>query len=209
MRLSPGLRAVSAGGAAAVAAREPRRGNAPDPVAVELVRRARAGERDAFGELYRRYSGMVHGILLARLPYAEVADAVQDVFLRALRHLAGLRDDAAFGGWLATLARTAAADWARRPASRAVHQAIAEEIADERGSEADALALVMTIRALPPAYAETLLMRLVEGMTGPEIAARTGLTPESVRVNLCRGMKKLRRALSESAEAGVAKGERR
>jgi RNA polymerase sigma-70 factor (ECF subfamily) len=37
-----------------------------------------------------------------------------------------------------------------------------------------------------------MMMRLVEGMTGPEIAARTGLTPESVRVNLCRGMKMLR-----------------
>lgn len=212
MRLSPGLRAVSAGGAASVATRE-RRAKAPDPVAVELVRRARRGERDAFGELYRRYSGMVHGILLARLPYAEVADGVQDVFLRALRHLAGLRDDAAFGGWLATLARTAAADWARRPASRAVHQPVVDEIADERGGESDALALVMTIRALPAAYAETLLMRLVEGMTGPEIAERTGLTPESVRVNLCRGMKKLRRALGESAAAvaatGDAEGERR
>ena len=37
--------------------------------------------------------------------------------------------------------------------------------------------------------------RLVEGMTGPEIAARTGLTPESVRVNLCRGTKLLRALL--------------
>jgi RNA polymerase sigma-70 factor, ECF subfamily len=38
-------------------------------------------------------------------------------------------------------------------------------------------------------------LRLVEGMTGPEIAARTGLTPDSVRVNLCRGMKILREYL--------------
>jgi RNA polymerase sigma-70 factor, ECF subfamily len=48
---------------------------------------------------------------------------------------------------------------------------------------------------LPEAYRETLMMRLVEGMTGPEIAARTGLTPDSVRVNLHRGMKLLRDAL--------------
>ena len=48
------------------------------------------------------------------------------------------------------------------------------------------------IRSLPEAYSETLLLRLVEGMTGSEIALRTGLTPESVRVNLCRGMKMLR-----------------
>jgi len=39
----------------------------------------------------------------------------------------------------------------------------------------------------------------VEGMTGPEIAERTGLTADSVRVNLCRGMKLLRARL-ESRE---------
>jgi RNA polymerase sigma-70 factor, ECF subfamily len=38
-------------------------------------------------------------------------------------------------------------------------------------------------------------MRLVEGLTGPEIAELTGMTPESVRVNLCRGMKILRERL--------------
>ena len=42
---------------------------------------------------------------------------------------------------------------------------------------------------------ETLVLRLVEGMTGPEIAERTGLTAASVRVNLHRGMKMLREQL--------------
>ena len=51
------------------------------------------------------------------------------------------------------------------------------------------------IRELPEAYRETLVLRLVEGMTGPEIAGRTGLTPASVRVNLHRGMKLLREKL--------------
>ena len=39
------------------------------------------------------------------------------------------------------------------------------------------------------------MLRLVEGMSGPEIAAQVGLTPESVRVNLFRGMKLLRERL--------------
>ena len=51
------------------------------------------------------------------------------------------------------------------------------------------------IRALPEAYRETLMLRLVEGLSGPEIATRTGLTPASVRVNLHRGMKLLREKL--------------
>ena len=56
------------------------------------------------------------------------------------------------------------------------------------------------IRQLPEAYRETMILRLVEGMTGPEIAHRTGLTSDSVRVNLCRGMKMLR-GLLEGVDA--------
>ena len=73
-----------------------------------------------------------------------------------------------------------------------------EDIAStEAGADSrlEALRALGAIRALPEAYRETLMLRLVEGMTGPEIAARTGLTPESVRVNLCRGMKLLRASL--------------
>ena len=51
------------------------------------------------------------------------------------------------------------------------------------------------LRSLPEAYRETLVLRLVEGLTGPEIADRTGLTAASVRVNLHRGMKRLRETL--------------
>jgi RNA polymerase sigma-70 factor (ECF subfamily) len=51
------------------------------------------------------------------------------------------------------------------------------------------------IRGLPEAYRETLILRLVEGMTGPEIAERAGLTAGSVRVNLHRGMQMLREKL--------------
>jgi RNA polymerase sigma-70 factor (ECF subfamily) len=63
---------------------------------------------------------------------------------------------------------------------------------------ADQAAFVLdAIRGLPETYRETLVLRLVEGMTGPEIAGRTGLQPDSVRVNLCRGMKLLREKLGE------------
>jgi RNA polymerase sigma-70 factor (ECF subfamily) len=59
----------------------------------------------------------------------------------------------------------------------------------------EALAVLALIRTLPEAYRDTLVLRLVEGLTGPEIAERTGLTPASVRVNLHRGMKLLREKL--------------
>jgi RNA polymerase sigma-70 factor (ECF subfamily) len=69
------------------------------------------------------------------------------------------------------------------------------EPAAPRDSAQDAFLVLDQIRSLPEAYRETLILRLVEGMTGPEIAVQTGLTPDSVRVNLCRGMKMLRELL--------------
>ena len=58
------------------------------------------------------------------------------------------------------------------------------------------------LAALPEAYAETLALRLVEGLTGPEISERTGLTPGSVRVNLHRGMALLREKLGLPPKEG-------
>jgi RNA polymerase sigma-70 factor (ECF subfamily) len=65
-----------------------------------------------------------------------------------------------------------------------------------------AAAILDAIRSLPDAYRETLILRLVEGFTGPEIAARTGLTHGSVRVNLHRGMEQLRAKLRPSPSSG-------
>ncbi len=61
-----------------------------------------------------------------------------------------------------------------------------------QNNELHAATILNAIRSLPDAYRETLVLRLVEGMTGPEIAALTGLTHGSVRVNLHRGMQQLR-----------------
>ncbi len=162
-----------------------------------LVKVAREGDRAAFGQLYHRYARMVHGILLARVPPGEVDDLVQDVFLLALRRLQTLREAAAFGGWLAMIARNCAADYHRRSSPTAE---LTEEMADATAApnrpEAEAWAALAAIRTLPEAYSETLILRLVEGMTGPEIAARTGLTSGSVRVNLHRGMQQLREKLA-------------
>lgn len=161
-----------------------------------LVAAARTGDRAAFGQLYERYGRLVHGILLARVPRYDVADLVQDVFVLALRQLGTLRDDGAFGGWLSTIARHRAVDHLR---SSAVETSIPEELPGEDPTRNEGRSVLRAIRSLPEAYRETLILRLVEGMTGPEIAARTGLTPGSVRVNLHRGMKQLREKLGWSA----------
>ena len=161
-------------------------------VEIMLVRAVLEGDRDGFARLYDLYSPLVHGILLARVPRAEVDDLVQDIFLHAFKKLHTLRDASAFGPWIAMIARNRAVDFHRRSKETV-------EINDDlRGSDthdSKAAEILELIRSLPEAYRETLVLRLVEGMTGPEIAARTGLTAPSVRVNLHRGMKLLRERL--------------
>ena len=72
-----------------------------------------------------------------------------------------------------------------------------ETVAHEASPEvaAEAAAAIAAIQELPEAYRETLAMRLIAGMSGPEIATITGLTPDSVRVNLHRGFRLLRERL--------------
>ena len=171
------------------------------------VAAARDGDRAAFGRLYERYARMVHGVLLAKVPVGEVDDLVQDVFIRALRRLSTLREAASFGAWLAAIARNLANDYHRRllPEEALTDDASDHEIkggvsvGDHEGSAAAVLEAVMS---LPDTYRETLILRLVEGMTGPEIAARTGMTHGSVRVNLHRGMEQLRAKLSPDRRCG-------
>lgn len=164
------------------------------PVETALVEAVLGGDTDAFGRLYQTYSRMVHGILLARVPYGEVDDLVQDVFLVAFRKLDTLRDAERFGPWLAMIARNRAMDFHRR--SRETTE-LPETLAHVSTPQAEANEALTFIRELPEAYREPLILRFVEGMTGPEIAARTGLAPASVRVNIHRGMKLLRARLQE------------
>jgi RNA polymerase sigma-70 factor (ECF subfamily) len=67
----------------------------------DLVVRAQAGDRTAYGELVRRFEPTVYAVALARLRNpAEAQELVQDVFLHGMKKLAQLRDVQCFAGWL-------------------------------------------------------------------------------------------------------------
>lgn len=154
-----------------------------------LVRAAQNGDRVAFGTLYQEYGRLVHGVLLSHVAYQDAEDLMQDVFIKALKQLPNLREPAAFSGWLIAIARRTATDHLR---SKTTTLPVESLRATGTNPDGEAFAVLGAIQALPESYRETLILRLVEGMTGPEIATRIGLTPDSVRVNLCRGMKLLR-----------------
>src|SRR6478735_630277 len=78
------------------------------------IRAVAAGDQEAFARLHGDYVRMVHAILLGRVPRRDVDDLVQDVFLTAFTRLRSLRDPAAVGAWLATIARNRATDHLRQ-----------------------------------------------------------------------------------------------
>jgi RNA polymerase sigma-70 factor (ECF subfamily) len=161
----------------------------PRPQEATLVRAAQHGDRVAFGVLYEQYGRLIHGVLLAHVSYHDAEDLMQDVFVKALERLPALREPAAFCSWLIAIARRMATDYVR---ARKITSEAGPSLGGGPEPDGEAFAVLAVIQRLPESYRETLVLRLVEGMTGPEIAARTGLAPDSVRVNLCRGMKLLR-----------------
>lgn len=161
---------------------------------------ASRGDRAAWARLYERFGPVVHGVLLSQVGRADADDLTQEVFIRAMKRIDDLRDIASLGPWLCAIARNEALMHKRslwRHGLRLVGLArekrgVNEPIRDKPIETEDAM---RAIRLLPEAYKETLILRLVEGLTGPQIAARTGMTEGSVRVNLSRGMKMLRERL--------------
>jgi RNA polymerase sigma-70 factor (ECF subfamily) len=156
----------------------------------------RAGAPEARQELFRRFAPVVHGIALAVVGPVDADDVTQEVFLKVFHRIGDLRDPTAVGAWLCGIARNAARDFLRR---RRRQHAAPLELDPQAPTHADdelGARVLDLVRSLPDAYRETLVLRLVEGLSGPEIAERTGLTHGSVRVNLHRGMNLLRPLLA-------------
>jgi RNA polymerase sigma-70 factor (ECF subfamily) len=160
----------------------------------------RAGASFDLDDVYRRFGAVVHGIALAYVGPGDADDVVQDVFLRAATRLGTLRDPAALPGWLCALARNAALDRLRdRKRRRAVpvEPDMATAHADPAGDAALRARVLALLGTLPETLREALVLRLVEGLSGPEIAVLTGATPGAVRVTLHRGMALLRPLLEK------------
>jgi RNA polymerase sigma-70 factor (ECF subfamily) len=172
-----------------------------EPAAIEPVARrvaqAKDGSQEACSWLYRRYLPLVHGLLLTRFRPAIADELTQECFALAFQRLRQLREPAHFGAWIATIARHLRSPESAHEESMPEQFDVQDPDADP-SRQAEAAHLLAAIRSLPGNYAETLALRLIEGMSGAEIAQLTGLTPDSVRVNLHRGMRKLREIMDTS-----------
>ena len=163
-----------------------------EPSITELVLAAQSGDAKAFESLHRLFGRMVHGLLLSRMSRADAEDLVQDVFLQAWQKLPALREPKAFGSWLARLTRNCRSDFYR---SKKSSSPLPESLESQVNPDIEAREILDIIRSLPETDCEILILRLVEGFSGPEIAEKTGRTPGSTRVQLHRSMTLLRSRL--------------
>jgi RNA polymerase sigma-70 factor, ECF subfamily len=183
------------------------------PVAL-LVVRAKAGDGDAFAQLYRRYLDDVYAFVAARLSDRQAAeDATQTIFFRAMQSLPTCRDDAAFPGWLFAIARNVVTDTYRSHRSRSEPWddaldpedpgASPEEVAVQRD---DAQTLAVARERCLSAPERELFDLLLTDMNDKQIAQALGRTHGAVRTAHWRLLAKLRECLEK---LGVFGGERR
>ncbi|MFT5683577.1 MAG: RNA polymerase sigma-70 factor (ECF subfamily) [Myxococcota bacterium] len=158
------------------------------------VARARVGDSAAWAALHTIYRPVLHAVALAHGPPEAAEDVVQEAFARGMERLDRLHTDDAFGGWLCTIARNLATDGYRRRSRFAV---LRDVFFARSRPTVEASQALQAIQGLPETYRELMMMRLVEQLTGPEIAERLGRPVGSVRVSLHRGMALLRDALGD------------
>ena len=161
------------------------------------------GDRSAFEILWSRHERLVHAILISMVTDQEAEDLMQDVALSAWRAIPRLERPERFSPWLSTIARNLGRTSMKRSVELLSLQEQQVDLIDPRARTSallDADEVMVRIRELPESYRLPLTLRLVLELPAAEIAAKVGMTPGSVRVNLCRGMKLLRAALAPDEE---------
>lgn len=135
---------------------------------------------------------------------AMAEDLVQETFMRAWRFLDRLRDESKAKSWLmTTLRREFARQFERyQPIFDEVEL---EQIAGTQGIDPEVLALRREIVKLPEKYREVLVLQVIGGYTGEEMAAMLELPRATVNTRLFRARQQLRGILDDTVRTSVAK----
>jgi RNA polymerase sigma-70 factor (ECF subfamily) len=175
------------------------KGEEPDGRAYEraLVERAKDGDRDAFGVLYKEHAAAVARVVRFRLG-REDEDAVSEVFLRAWRGLAGYRDTGVpFSAWLYAIARHVAIDLLRTSARTEPRAEVPDREVDEMTAEL--LTLHDAIEQLPTEQRQVIELKYLVGMNNAEVAAALETSTGAVNAKQWRALKALADVLEEKA----------
>jgi RNA polymerase sigma-70 factor (ECF subfamily) len=167
-----------------------------------LIERILAGDENAMGELYDRYSGVVYGIALRVLADTMAAeDVLQEVFLWFWRNPQAFNAERGrLAPWLAVIARHRAIDQLRkRPREEDISElpvSTGVNLEDEAAQKIAAEKVREVLTQLPPEQRKLLEMAYFEGLTQSEIAGRTGEPLGTVKTRIRSGLLALRKAFA-------------
>jgi RNA polymerase sigma factor (sigma-70 family) len=163
-----------------------------------LIERYLAGDADAFGELYARYSPRLLRFCQARVRDRFLAEEIaQEAFTRAFAALDRLQDRGRFYPWLTVIAQRLASDHHRR-SWRLSFAAFVDPGTDPPADEgliarAESDALRVALSRMRPRHREVLRLRDAEGMSYDQIAVTLGTSTSTVAPLLHRARASLRR----------------
>jgi RNA polymerase sigma-70 factor (ECF subfamily) len=177
------------------------------------VKRAQAGDRDAFGFLYARYADNVHGYVRSIVgDHHEAEDVTHQVFAKLLSVIGKYQErNVPFLAWLLRVARNVAVDHVRQNRLVPVEEVRATESFDghraiaEPGRSHD---LMEALAGLPKEQRDVLVMRHVVGLSPMEIARRTGKTEGSIHGLHHRGRRALQAELIDRNAAPTVRAAR-
>jgi RNA polymerase sigma-70 factor (ECF subfamily) len=183
----------------------------PAPTDDELLAAARTGDRDAVEALIVRHQPQVYRFALRSCADAESAkDVLQETLLALARSVQTFRGEATLSTWLYTVARNGCLRLRRRRKFAPVWEESLETLAE---GQLDALAspargpdeqladreqrdtVDAALDTLDAGQREVLVLRDIEGLTAPEVAAVTRLSVDAVKSRLHRARVALRREL--------------
>jgi len=167
---------------------------------VELARRAALGERAAFGELVRRHSSAVRGLMrrLGADP-ALADDLAQDAFLAAFEQISEFRGDGTFQAWVKRIgARLYVRRWRKDKRTDLMAEIPeADPIADEGQAEAaERIDLDAALGTLSSAERLCVSLCYGGGLSHAEAAEALNAPLGTVKSHVKRGLDKLRDRLA-------------
>jgi len=176
---------------------------------LESIRRAQAGDVDAFEALYREHSGRVYA-LCVRLKAGDRSDAtelMQDVFIKAWRRLETFRGDCAFSSWLHRLAVNTMLENARGDRRREARVLSMEDTSLLPGAaRSSGIELRMdmedAVASLPKGARLAFVLHDIEGYQHQEIAEQLKVSVGTVKAQLHRARRLLRERLEGMPEGG-------
>ena len=174
---------------------------------VALVELAKAGDSDAFGQLYEHYVSQVYRYLYYRIGSVSLAeDLTSETFLRALRSLDSFTwQGKDFGAWLTTIARNLAMDHYKSGRHRleVSTDEITRHDSSTEGPEDDVITrltneiLLKSLRRLSPEQQDCLVMRFLQGMSISQTASALNRSEGAIKQLQLRATRNLAKMLPE------------